>query len=139
MLIRAGTEGRELEEERGVISPSTLRTFSFSNWTMERRPRVLSFTCVFVGSESHIEQSLGSMLKMGGSLNTMGTLSSPLGYFWGSRELVIPMNTGMFLFGFSSLPLLLSPLHTEGVERVSGTSGDIILVYSHEPLCLRRE
>lgn len=48
------------------------------------------------------------------------------------------MNTG-FPFGFSSLQLLLSPLHREGVERVAGTSGDIILVYSHEPLCLRRE
>lgn len=136
MLIIAGTDGRELEEERGVISQAMLRPFSFSNWTMERRPRVFSFTYVFVGSESYIEQSLGSMLRMGGRLNTRGTLCSPLGYFWGSRELVIPTNIGMLLFGFPSLQLLLSPLHRDS-NRELGTSGNIILAYSHEPLCLK--
>lgn len=102
MLIIAGLEGRELEEERGVISQATLRTFSFSNWTVERRQRVFSFTYVFAGSESYKEQSLGSLLKVGGRLNTRGTFCSPLGYFWGSRELVVPMNTGMFLLASPS-------------------------------------
>lgn len=36
MLVIAGLEGRELGEERGVISQATLRTFSFGNWTVER-------------------------------------------------------------------------------------------------------
>lgn len=88
MLIIAGSEGRELEEERGVISQATLRTFSFSNWTMERWQRVFSFTYVFVGSELYTEQSLGNMLKMGRRLSTRGTFCSLLGYFWGSRQLV---------------------------------------------------
>lgn len=36
MLVIAGSEGRELEKERGEISQATLKTFSFGNWTVER-------------------------------------------------------------------------------------------------------